>query len=132
MTDKQLQREKWAHQKSKAWKIFREVIEYYYECKANSSACQPVDYDGNAGSHGFVIGKVIMLPSDFISDVVLMSKKVLDEPQYAHFKKNYLDKEVHSQTTISTIDVRVQEVLGNYFFKVGLYPVYKYMKTVRK
>jgi len=129
---KEEQREEWAARKSRAWKVFRSVMEYYYECKANLSACQPVDYDGNAGSHGFVIGKVIMLPSDFTSDVALMAKKILDEPQYIHFKQKYLDKEFHTQTTISTLDINVQELLGNHFFRVGLYPPHKYMKTVRK
>lgn len=129
---KQEQREQWQHNKSRAWKVFSAVMEYYFECKANLAACQPVDYDGNAGSHGYVIGKVIMLPSDFTSDVSLMAKKILSEPQYKHFKDKYLSKEFHTQTTISTIDIKVQELLGDYFFKVGLYPPHKYMKTIRK
>ncbi len=126
------QRQDWQHKKTRAWKVFRTVMDYYYECKANLAACQPVDYDGNVGSHGFVIGKVIILPSDFTSDESLMAKKILDEAQYKHFKAKYLDQEFHTQTTIESIDVTVQELLGNHFFRVGLYPPHKYMKTVRK
>ena len=118
----------------KWWSGFRSVIEYYQEAQETSGSPGALNYEQaavGAGS-GFVVGKINMTLSDLIADVEIAARRALSDTQHSFFLRVYKGRGEKGRNELTRVlDVQVQEALGRDFVDNGIYPVSKYMRSVR-
>jgi hypothetical protein len=108
-------------------RIFSEVF-YKYQRLFQHSIMQPVNLErGKSKSKGRTIGQVKPTRSDFIADVELAARKVLNKKGHQLFN-SLLDTPELPGTQDFFI---VAELLGKEFERRGIYPVDEYMRGKR-
>jgi hypothetical protein len=129
-----------ANRRSYYRRVFRVVLRRYHGLKemVGTAACPPF-YSGGGldGSMTFNPRKVVVLPVDFLCDVELAAKRVLDRADYEFFRRVYIegDEEFRQlqQKNIFTYRKRrsrIQERTGCALHARKIYPIQKYLAPV--
>jgi hypothetical protein len=118
---------------------FEKIVPFYQETRYNSGGLSAMNYgknDSGAATNTACSAVVRPSKSDFICDVEISAKRVLDADELSYFLRNYRDgyrqlEDVPAED--AELDLAVREKLGRRFRDVRLTPVAGYFapKDVR-
>jgi hypothetical protein len=108
-------------------RCFEAVMEAYHEIQSVFGSAGAIDYAkvigvSSASESDPLVG---FTSGNFLADVYKSTKKHLTPEEFALFKKLALDQ--FPDFTVPTLEfMRVQEKMGAYWYRAGLYPLNKY------